>query len=302
MIRTVKRFQRFQRFYSQFEDLELDLSSIQIAPDTKKDITHTPVLLEDSLKIIQKEFPDVNQPIHVMDATFGGGGFSKAIVDLYPNATVLAVDRDVEAIRRAVDLDDKRIIPCLSCFSDLQRVFKEFNYRNGKFPMFDIAMFDVGVSSFQIDDGARGFSIKREGPLDMRMTKIEQLEELFTAEELESLMYYINPSANVTAAHVVNQMSAVEISDILRRYGDVSNSLKIGNMIALKRKARPFDSTLDLAHIIEGAGYCRSDTNPVVKSFQAIRVYINNELEELKLGLEAAEKMLNPDGLLMCKA
>ena len=143
----------------------------------------------------------------------------------------------------------------------------------------DGVVLDLGVSSPQLDEALRGFSFQKEGPLDMRMSK-----------------------EGVTAAHILNTFSEKEISKILWTYGDETRSRPIAKAIVEKRAQTPLETTLDLAECVYsvcGRKKPHEKTDPATKTFQAIRIYINDELEELRKGLEAAKNVLSPNGRLV---
>ncbi len=231
---------------------------------------HVPVLLAEVVSLMNIE-PDGTY----VDATFGRGGHSKAILEkLGRRGTVTVFDRDPEAMAAAHDLQksDSRLRVIQSQFS---KFGQSISAAAGNV---DGILFDLGVSSPQVDNPTRGFSFKSEGPLDMRM----------------------NPSDAISAADWVNSAPEKEISDVLWRYGEERASRKIAKVIVHERKVKPITSTSDLAKIIRGCSrFHRSRIDPATKSFQAIRIHINNELFEIEVGLESALTLLKLGGRLL---
>lgn len=226
---------------------------------------HVPVLLAevlDALAIAPGE-------CHV-DATFGAGGYTRAMLDR--GADVVAFDRDPDAIHGGAALVAEmggRLTLVQAPFSAMAGELA----RLGKVPVDGVVM-DIGVSSMQLDQAERGFSFQSDGPLDMRM-----------AQE--------GPSA----ADFVNDADEAEIADVLDRYGDEPRARRVARAIVA---ARPLARTGELAEVVRRAlGHRPHDKkDPATRTFQAIRVHINRELEELAAGLAAAEQVLAPGGRL----
>lgn len=196
-----------------------------------------------------------------VDGTFGAGGYTRAI--LAKGARVIAFDRDPDAIANAVDADGLTLIA--DRFSRMAEHLGE--------PVDGVTL-DIGVSSMQLDQAERGFSFQADGPLDMRME-----------QEGES------------AADFVNTADEAEIADVIFRLGDEPKSRRIARYIVA---ARPITRTAELANIVRKAtGYRAGDKkDPATRTFQAIRIHLNRELEELEDGLAAAERVLKPGGRL----
>ena len=229
---------------------------------------HAPVQLDEIIEALAPTAGDV-----VIDATFGAGGYTRAI--LATGATVIALDRDptVQPHADAVANDfPGRFQLVRTAFSGLSDAFAETGQAR-----LDGAVFDIGVSSMQLDEAERGFSFMRDGPLDMRM-----------ARDGES------------AADIVNGWDHGPLAHILKQYGDERQSGRIATAILRRRVAQPFTRTLDLADVVEKAlgGRRGAPTHPATRTFQALRIAVNDELGELTRGLEAAERTLSPGGRL----
>ena len=211
-----------------------------------------------------------------VDATFGRGGHSQAILDkLSDRGRLLVIDRDPQAIVKANELAaaDARVSVAHCEFSQLGRVIREWTNEGSV----DGILFDLGVSSPQLDDAERGFSFMRSGPLDMRM----------------------NPMQGSSAAAWINSASPEEIADVLFRYGEERHSRRMARAIVDARSESPITTTNRLAEIIKQANPSwERDKHPATRAFQAIRIFINNELEELQSALEQAVSALAPGGRL----
>ena len=227
---------------------------------------HIPVLLAevlDALAITSGE-------VHV-DATFGAGGYSRAMLER--GATVHAFDRDPDAIAdgaAAMDEADGRLILHPHRFADLAAVLAAADVSS-----VDGIVFDIGVSSMQLDQAQRGFAFQSDGPLDMRMAQ-----------------------QGMSAADFLNTAEEAEIADIIYLYGEERQSRRIARAIVA---ARPLTRTGELARVVRGALGHRPGMpkDPATRTFQAIRIHVNQELDELKLGLAAAERVLRPGGRLV---
>jgi 16S rRNA (cytosine1402-N4)-methyltransferase len=226
-------------------------------------MVHIPVLLKESLEFIR-----ITDKCKIIDATFGSGGHTKGILDHNATCSVLGVDRDESVISAAEDIKSK-----------YPGRFRFFNSRFSELPTllqdgekFDAILFDFGVSSCQIDNGCRGFSFTKEGPLDMRMSSFDGL----------------------TASDVVNKYSQKTIAYIIYNYGNEARSRKIAKKIVEQRKIAPIITTLQLKNIVNEALQNKkfSKINNATKTFQAIRIYINNELEEISSTLSILPSIL----------
>jgi 16S rRNA (cytosine1402-N4)-methyltransferase len=211
-----------------------------------------------------------------MDATFGRGGHAGAILQkLIANGRLLCLDRDAEAVAEAKARfsEDPRVAVFHAPFSSLAACADQV--RPGL--KFDGILFDLGVSSPQIDDAARGFSFMQDGPLDMRMTAGEGL----------------------SAADVVNRAPLEELIRIFREFGEERLAPRIARAIVMDRQVKPFERTVELAQLIARVARSRErHKHPATRVFQALRIHVNRELEELAEALEAAMQRLAPCGRL----
>ncbi len=223
---------------------------------------HMPVLLDEVVEAMQPRAGKI-----LVDGTFGAGGYTRAL--LGAGAGVVAFDRDPSARRFADGLPGDR-------FRLVERRFSELDEEVG-IAAVDGVVFDIGVSSMQLDEAERGFSFMRDGPLDMRMA-----------------------AEGGTAADLINQAEPAEIARILYVYGEERESRRIARAIARRRAEEPFTRTLELADFIEKTlgGRRGAKVHPATRSFQAIRIAVNEELAELEAGLAAAERALKTDGRL----
>lgn len=229
---------------------------------------HAPVLLDEVIEALAPKPGDV-----IVDATFGAGGYTRAI--LATGATVIGLDRDptVQPFAEAVANDHPgRFQLIRTPFSGLAGAFAESGAAR-----LDGVVFDIGVSSMQLDRAERGFSFMRDGPLDMRMS-----------DEGE------------TAADIVNTWDHGPMAHIFKLYGDERQSGRVATAILRRRVEQPFERTLDLAAVVEKAlgGRRGAAIHPATRVFQALRIAVNDELGELRAGLEAAEATLAPGGRL----
>jgi 16S rRNA (cytosine1402-N4)-methyltransferase len=212
-----------------------------------------------------------------MDATYGRGGHAGAILEkLIANGRLLCLDRDAAAVAvaRARFDQDPRVRVFHAPFSSLAACADQVEPGL----KFDGILFDLGVSSPQIDDPTRGFSFMQDGPLDMRMTAGE------------------GPSA----ADVVNQASLEELIRIFREFGEERLAPRIARAIVMDRHVKPFERTVELAQLIARVARSRErHKHPATRVFQALRIFVNGELEELKSALEAALRRLAPRGRLV---
>jgi 16S rRNA (cytosine1402-N4)-methyltransferase len=209
-----------------------------------------------------------------LDGTFGAGGYAKAILEA-ADCTLFALDRDPDAIARGAALSRDyrdRLILLQGRFGDMRRLLEAAGATT-----LDGVVLDLGVSSPQIDDPARGFSFRADGPLDMRMA-----------------------DAGPTAADVVNYFQERALADILRQLGEERHARRIARAIVAARATAPIATTLALARIVRDAmPRSRDGIDPATRTFMALRIQVNDELGELERGLTAAEALLAPGGRLV---
>jgi 16S rRNA (cytosine1402-N4)-methyltransferase len=209
-----------------------------------------------------------------LDGTFGAGGYTAAILEA-ADCRVWAIDRDPKAIADAAPLVKKystRLTVIEGKFGDMASILK-----NKGVDKVDGVALDLGVSSMQLDDADRGFSFRYDGPLDMRQGQI-----------------------GLSAADLVNDSEESALADIIYKYGEERQARRIARAIVKARANKPIMRTGQLADIVRSTyrGGRRSKTDPATRTFQAIRIQVNEELDELKRGLEAAEVVLAPGGRL----
>lgn len=206
----------------------------------------------------------------VVDATFGGGGHTRALLAAHPGITVIGIDRDPDAAAQAAGLAESvRFIP--GDFRDIEQLVRGVGCDE-----IDGAVFDLGVSSHQLDVGDRGFSYHRRGPLDMRL----------------------GPDSPLTAADVVNGWDEARLAAAIRRFGEERHAARIAGAIVA---ARPLGDTGELAAVVGAAVPARDRrrAHPARRTFQAIRIAVNDELGALRDGLDAAVSLLRPGGRLV---
>ncbi len=236
---------------------------------------HIPVLREEVLAAL---LPSADSGGLFLDGTFGAGGYTAAIL-ARPETRVLALDRDPTAIAGGAQLVDKfgdRLRLVEGRFADLAAIAAAENLGP-----FDGICFDVGVSSMQIDQADRGFSFMRDGPLDMRM-------------DMGGMGNH-----GTSAADILAEASDEVLADILYHFGEERQSRRIARAIVHDREATPFTSTRQLAELLARLVPTKpTDIHPATRTFQALRIAVNDELGELVHGLAAAERMLKPGGRL----
>ncbi len=235
-------------------------------------LEHVPVLLDEILENFKK-FKITNGII--IDATFGLGGYSNAILE-NTNCDVFGFDRDPEVFKYANKLKKrykKRFKFFQKKFSDIDAILSKQTYSSKKIKGM---VFDLGVSNLQLTKKNRGFSFKLDGPLDMRMSK-----------------------EGIKALDVINNYSAENLSEIFYKFGDEVFSRRVARNVVKFREINPITTTLELAEIIRKAiPGKKKKIDKATKSFQAIRMFINDEISELNKGLIAAEKFLTSEGIL----
>jgi 16S rRNA (cytosine1402-N4)-methyltransferase len=222
---------------------------------------HLPVLADEVVELMAPVVPGV-----VVDATFGGGGHTRRMLDEFgDDVTVIAMDRDPEAVANATGL---RAIVVEGNFGDLRQVVSDVTDE----PVSGV-LFDFGVSSHQVDEASRGFSYRQDGPLDMRM----------------------GPDASVSAAEIVNTWSMSDLAHIIRTFGEEPLARRIARAIV---DARPIDSTATLSTVIANAmpAARRRAGHPARRTFQALRIAVNHELESVAEGIAQAVEMVRVGG------
>lgn len=209
------------------------------------------------------------------DGTAGGAGHSSEIAKRLTTGKLLALDRDPVAVKTATERLQKypAAVVIQANFSEIQRVCAEQGVDK-----LDGMMLDLGVSSYQLDAAERGFSYRQDAPLDMRMSQ-----------------------AGVSAKDIVNTYSLSELNRIIRDYGEEKYSYQIAKNIVKAREDKPLETTMELADIIKSSmpAAARREKNPCKRTFQAIRIAVNSELESLSEGLQAAFEILAPGGRLV---
>ncbi len=235
---------------------------------------HKPVMLNEI-----KSFLPNDKSINVIDATFGGGGYSKAILENFSVNQLLAIDRDPIAKIFAKDLEGRYHNFSLvnDRFSRIDKIVEQNKLKEKKF---DFIIFDLGTSSNQIDNYERGFSFNNDGPLDMRMGLGDK-----------------------NAIEIVNKYNEKELAKIIYEYGEERYSRIIAREIVKSRKIKYISKTSELSNIIKKCIPKKNQYNkkihPATKTFQALRIYVNDELNELKSSLDKSLKILNTNGLIL---
>lgn len=241
---------------------------------------HQPVLAQQCLELLR---PALESSEAVMiDATLGLGGHTELVLSSLPNVTVVGIDRDENAIEFA----SQRLAKYGSRFQTFHGTYDQIPQvakRWGKDGKVDAILMDLGVSSMQLDLGERGFSYVQDGPLDMRM----------------------DPSNPLSAATVVNTYSAAELTRILRDYGEEKLASRIARAICQQRDKKPLETTTELATVVQDAVPAparRRGGNPAKRTFQAIRIAVNDELEILRLAVPRALQSLRVGGRLVVES
>lgn len=230
---------------------------------------HIPVLLAEVAEAL-----DVTRGGTFLDGTFGAGGYTGAILAAHPDNRVIAIDRDPDAIAGGEPLVREaagRLTLVQGRFDDLDTIAAEAGLER-----LDGIVLDIGVSSMQLDQAERGFSFRHDAPLDMRMEQ-----------------------SGRSAADLLNEADETEIADILYRFGEERRSRAIARAVIERRRREPFRGTAELAELV--ARYVRSEPghNPATRTFQALRIAVNDELGQLERALDAAERALSPGGRLV---
>jgi len=231
---------------------------------------HQPVLVDEVVELFAPAADGT-----IIDATYGGGGHSKALLGRYPALRIIGIDRDPDAIDGASP--DPRLRVAQANFIDLEDVLADENSgQSTRGAAVDGVLVDLGVSSHQLDMAERGFSYRADGPIDMRM----------------------GPDAGTDASTIVNTWPRQDLADILRRYGEERFAGRIADAIVA---SRPIEGTVTLARVVAEAvpARARRPGHPARRVFQALRIAVNDELGALETALEVAVAALRPGGRLV---
>lgn len=229
---------------------------------------HVSVLLDEAVNALRPA-----RGGRYIDGTFGRGGHTRALLKQLPsNSHLLAFDKDPEAINAAHSIADARFQICHASYTAMAATVARLGW-----PGVDGVLLDLGISSPQIDDPERGFSFRFDGPLDMRM----------------------DPSHGASASDVVNTATEQQLIQVIRDYGEERFAVQVAKAIVARRRERPFGRTRDLAEVVARAVKTREPgQDPATRTFQALRIHVNQELEELPIVLDQAMRLLNPEGRL----
>ena len=236
---------------------------------------HEPVMLEEV-----KKFIPFTKKINIIDATFGGGGYSKALLEEYNVNQLIAIDRDpiTEVIAEDLSKRYKNFKIINGCFSKIDELI--YSNCTNKTKKFDIIIFDLGLSSNQINDPKRGFSFMKEGPLNMDMG-----------------------GSKIRASEVINNFSERKLAGIFFELGEERYAKRIARNIVKQRKIELINNTKKLSELIKESipktNSKKIKINPATKTFQALRIYVNDELNELKTALSKSSQLLNKEGKLI---
>ena len=237
--------------------------------------THRPVLLAEAVTaLLESPLLQIDSPEKsiLIDGTFGRGGHTRALLDaIRPDARLIAFDKDVQAIAEAKQITDSRFQIIHSSFAKMAQHAEPTSVAG--------VLLDLGISSPQVDEAERGFSFRRDGPLDMRM----------------------NTTTGLTAAQWLNQAGVDDIAHVIKTYGEERFALPIAKAILARRELnQPLVTTMDLANLVAGVIKKREPgQDPATRTFQALRIFINKELDDLTIGLQAALNLLKPGGRLV---
>jgi 16S rRNA (cytosine1402-N4)-methyltransferase len=238
-------------------------------------ITHRPVLLAEAVTALINspllQDSKTSEKIVLIDGTFGRGGHARALLDqLNSQARMISFDKDLDAIAVAENINDSRLQIVHDSFAHMDQYAEPESV--------DGILLDLGISSPQVDEAHRGFSFRRDGPLDMRM----------------------NTEQGITAAEWLAQAPQEDIARVIKTYGEERFASQIAKAIIAKRdEGFSPTTTLELANLVASVVRTREQGHdPATRTFQALRIFINRELEDLELGLKAALKLLKPGARL----
>ena len=226
---------------------------------------HIPVMLNQVIEHLQ---PKANGTY--IDCTFGAGGYSKAILASCA-CKLYAIDQDPSVIEYAKAIESDRFQFISQNFANLHEIAKQYDLKN-----IDGIIFDLGVSSMQLDQAERGFSFNKEARLDMRMS-----------------------NSGIDAWEVVNKFTEEDLADIIYYYGEETFARRIARKIVEMRKASPINTTIELSKIVSSIVKRKGRIDPATKTFQAIRIYVNDELKSLKKALQSSLEILGINGKII---
>ena len=226
---------------------------------------HIPVMLNQVIEHLQ---PKANGTY--IDCTFGAGGYSKAILASCA-CKLYAIDQDPSVIEYAKAIESDRFQFISQNFANLHEIAKQYDLKN-----IDGIIFDLGVSSMQLDQAERGFSFNKEARLDMRMS-----------------------NSGIDAWEVVNKFTEEDLADIIYYYGEETFARRIARKIVEMRKASPINTTIELSKIVSSIVKRNGRIDPATKTFQAIRIYVNDELKSLKKALQSSLEILGINGKII---
>ena len=232
---------------------------------------HIPVMIEEV-----KSFIPVNKELNIIDATFGGGGYSKIFLENFKIGKLIAIDRDPLSNFFAKKLSKKynnfKLIN--GCFGEIDNLIENDNLHNKT--QFDLIIFDLGLSTNQLEDPKRGFSFLTNSPLNMGMGNNQK-----------------------TVLDVINNYSENELADILYKFGEEKFSRKIAKKIINARKIKDIENTKELSLLVKQSYKKKSKIDPATRTFQALRIYVNDELNELSKALEKSLNLLKVKGKII---
>ncbi len=239
---------------------------------------HIPVLPSEVLELLS--FTAYPPPKWILDATAGEGGHSKLMLEKYPEAKLVLIDRDQVMLDRALGnvSNQTRVFPFQMNFSEVD----ENLLRGINCPGLDAILIDLGVSLFHFLHSGRGFTFKQEEPLDMRLEP---------------------EIGNQTAADVLNYSTVLHLKKVFWDYGEERWALKIANNIVQTRQKKKFQTNMDLSKIVEASiprKFWPKESHPATKVFQALRIEVNEELLHAEKGIRSLSELLNPGGVMAC--
>ena len=238
------------------------------------DNIHVPVLLKEVMSFLPQK-----KEINVVDATFGGGGYTNSILEKPNLSKIISIDCDPQALIIGKKLKNNKFILIEGKFGEIDKIISSSMKKNN-LKGFDAIIFDLGLSTNQLNDNSRGFSFNKNGPLDMRMN-----------------------NKGFSAFNLINDYNEKDIADIIFKYGEEKFAKRIARKIVEHRKNKIIETTFELALIVKKSikfkhKYSKK-INPATKTFQAIRIFVNNELDEIKEALAKSEKLLLPGGRII---